>query len=592
MRYPMIKKTISIRSLLLSVFLLLMIFPLTVAIITYKKENEISQKQVSQYLLQTVEQTQRALDANLAEIDRLTWPLLYQQSLDFLDSPLETPYQLFQANQKFRDMVYIYLFRGRLDHIRDIYLVTTDHQVLSTNTLFYSFHQIEADNFRYIVDQLENQPLKMNWFSDKWAIFRSQEGFQTPIHASVTAVRRLNDSNTSQLRGYLFVQLNDRFINENVGNVHIGSTGSFTISDAIGDVIYQQDSSLFQSPNMSETIRMLPKQGQGIEVVDSKWLLAYNTSSTSGWHMSAVVPLRELLVPNQRILQYLIIIAGLGIVIFVIVSVLLAMAISKPVIHLARLMSTTSIDNLHMRENVGSIREISILQRNFNRLRERIQQLLHDNEVQQKEKRDALMQAMQMQIQPHFLYNTLDTIYWMSKEYEADTISKLVTALGRFFRFTLHAGQEWTSMKKELDHVENYLKIQSFRYKDKLQYDIQMDPALKNVYVMPLILQPLVENALEHGIAKMSKGGKVYITVAREGDRVCLSVFNTGGGIDIEKAKKLLQSSDSSEHVGMRNVDQRIKMAFGHEYGIQFSPSQEEGALVLVYIPYRAEVTR
>jgi two-component system sensor histidine kinase YesM len=288
----------------------------------------------------------------------------------------------------------------------------------------------------------------------------------------------------------------------------------------------------------------------------------------------------------------LIIIAGLGILIFIIVSVLLAMAISKPVIHLARLMSTTSIDNLHMRENVGSIREISILQRNFNRLRERIQQLLHDNEVQQKEKRDALMQALQMQIQPHFLYNTLDTIYWMSKEYEADSISKLVTALGRFFQFTLHSGQEWTSMKKELDHVENYLQIQSFRYKDKLQYDIQMDPSLKNVYVMPLILQPLVENALEHGIAKMSKGGKVYITVAREGDRVCLSVFNTGGGIDIEKAKKHLQSSDSSEHVGMRNVDQRIKMAFGPEYGIQFSPSQEEGAIVLVYIPYRAEVTR
>nr|WP_189010329.1 hypothetical protein [Paenibacillus marchantiophytorum] len=98
----MIKKTISMRSLLLSVFLLLMIFPLTIAVITYNKENEVSQKQVSQYLLQTVEQTQRALDANLAEVDRLTWPLLYQQSLDFLDYPLETPYQLFQANQKFR----------------------------------------------------------------------------------------------------------------------------------------------------------------------------------------------------------------------------------------------------------------------------------------------------------------------------------------------------------------------------------------------------------------------------------------------------------------------------------------------------------
>ncbi|MEK8130005.1 sensor histidine kinase [Paenibacillus filicis] len=586
----MFKKTISIRSLLLSVFLLLMIFPLTVMIITYKKENEISQKQVSQYLLQTVEQTQRALHANLSEIDRLTWPLLYQQSLDFLDSPLETPYQLFQANQKFRDMVYMYLFRGRLDHIRDIYLVTADHQVLSTNTTFYSFDQVEADHFRYIVDHIERQPLGMNWFSDRWTIFRSEEGFVTPLHASVTAVRRLNDSNTSQLRGYLFVQLNDRFISENVGSVRIGSTGSFMISDASGDVIYQQDSELFQNASMAEAIRGLPKSGQGIQVVDGQWLLAYNTSPTSGWQMTAVVPLRELLVPNQRVLQYLIIIAGLGTAVFIIVSVLLATAISKPVIHLARLMTTTSIDNLHMRENVGPIREISILQRNFNRLRERIQQLLHDNEQQQKEKREALMQVMQMQIQPHFLYNTLDTIYWMSKEYEADSISKLVTALGRFFRFTLHSGQEWTSMKQELDHVENYLRIQSFRYKDKLEYEIEVEPSLTHVWVMPLILQPLVENALEHGIAKMSKGGKVSITVTREGERVRLSVFNTGSGIDIERAKKLLQSSEAGQHVGMRNVDQRIKLAFGPEYGIVFSPAQEEGALVFVYIPYRTEV--
>ncbi|UJF34869.1 sensor histidine kinase [Paenibacillus hexagrammi] len=588
----MLKKTISIRSLLLSVFLLLMIFPLIVAVITYKKENEVAQKQVSQYMLQTVEQTQRALDANLAEIDRLTWPLLYQQSLDFLDYPLTTPYQLFQANQKFREMVYFYLFRGRLDHIRDIYLITADHQMLSTNTALYSFQQVEQDHYRYIVDQVEDSPLKMSWFSDKWAIYRSQEGFQTPLHPSVMAVRRLNDSNTSELRGYLFVQLNDRFISDNVGGVRIGSTGSFMLSDASGEVIYEQDSQLFQNPALSQAIRKLPKQGQGIQVVDARWLLTYHTSPTSGWQMTAAVPLEELLVPNQRILQYLLIIAGLGTLIFIIVSVLLATAISKPVIHLARLMSTTSIDNLHMREPVGSIREISILQRNFNRLRDRIQQLLLDNELQQKEKRDALMQAMQMQIQPHFLYNTLDTIYWMSKEYEAASISKLVTALGRFFRFTLHSGQEWTSMKMELDHVENYLQIQSFRYKDKLEYDIQMDPSLKHVFVMPLILQPLVENALEHGIAKMSKGGRVSITVWREGDKVILSVFNSGSGIDTERARKLLQSTDSGEHVGMRNVDQRIKMAFGPQYGIRFAPSQEDGALVLVDIPYRTEGSR
>lgn len=148
-----------------------MISPLVViTYITYKKENELFQTQMSQYLLQTVAQTQRALDANLSEIDRLTWTLLYEQSLDFINGPLDSPYRLFDANQKFKSMVYSNLFRGRLEHIRAIYFVTSSKDVLSTENLFYSFEQVNRVNYQFMTDQLEKQPLKMSWFSDN-AIF-------------------------------------------------------------------------------------------------------------------------------------------------------------------------------------------------------------------------------------------------------------------------------------------------------------------------------------------------------------------------------------------------------------------------------------
>src|SRR5690606_25350578 len=113
---------------------------------------------------------------------------------------------------------------------------------------------------------------------------------------------------------------------------------------------------------------------------------------------------------------------------------------------LASLMSSPAIEQLQVREIEGSIKEIGILQRNFNRLMQRIHQLIQENERQEKEKREALLQALQMQIKPHFLYNTLDTIYWMSKKHRAEPISKLVTALGKFFRFTLNAEREWTTL--------------------------------------------------------------------------------------------------------------------------------------------------
>lgn len=586
------RKPISIRTILLSIFLLLMIFPLVViTYVTYKKEADLSQKQMSQYLLQTVEQSHRALDANLAEIDRLTWALLYEQSLQFIDGSLDSPYLLFDANQKFKNLVYSQLFRGRLEHIRAIYFITSNHHVLSTDPSFHSMSQADQANYELVVREVDRRPLKMSWFSDQKAIFRAKDGFQTPVKASVTAVRRLIDSNTAQLRGYLFIQFNDLFLREYLGKVQIGATGSLLVSDEAGDVIYQQAPQLLQNEKINTAIKSLPSQGQGLQIVEGEWLLASETSPISGWKMTAVVPLDELTASTQKILRYLLIISVFGAVVSVIVSFLLATAISKPVIHLARLMSFASKNNLHVRDTLGSIREIGMLQVNFNLLMERIQQLLHENERQQREKREALLQALQMQIHPHFLYNTLDTIYWMSKKHKADSISKLVTALGRFFRFTLSAGQEWTTLGNEIEHVHNYLQIQSFRYRDKLTYEIDLDPFVSDVPVMPLILQPLIENAIEHGISKDPNGGKVSVSARMAGDRVFIYISNTGKQIDTEYVTRLLQNSSASGHVGLRNVQQRIQMAFGSEYGVSFEADQERGTLVTVTIPYSRETS-
>lgn len=582
----LLNRPISIRTMLLTVFLLLMLFPLVViTYIIYEKENEIYQKQVSQYLLQTVSQTQRVLESDLTEIDRLTWPLLYQHSLDFLDASYNTPYLLMEANQKFKELVYSDLFRGRLDLIRAVYLITPNKTVFSSDSAFQNYSQMNIDNYQHIVEEVQKNPLQMSWYSDEWAIYRGKNGFDTPVRNSVTAARQIIDSNTSEVRGYLFIQLNDRFIEENLDNIQIGSTGTLIVSDASGDEIYQQRSPLLDEPDIAEAVNSSSLHGTGVVKFSRKWLMAYDTSTVSGWKMTAVVPLEELMRPNLKILQYLLVMGGLGAVIFTIISILMATAISRPVIKLAKLMPFLSFDQLHVEEIQGSIQEISILQRNFNRLMHRIQQLIQENEQQEKEKREALLQALQMQIQPHFLYNTLDTIYWMSKKYKADSISKLVTALGRFFRFTLNAEAEWTTVQKEMDHIENYLLIQSFRYRDKLQYEITLDPETLNSRIMPLILQPIVENALEHGIAKIGGGGKVTIRTFKQDNRVYIAIHNTGEKIDLEHVKLQFDNANS-EHLGIRNVQKRISLAFGPEFGLKIEADEVEGTVVTICIPF------
>ncbi|MFB9273766.1 cache domain-containing sensor histidine kinase [Cohnella cellulosilytica] len=584
-----LSKPISIRTLLLFIFLLLMIVPMVViTFVTYKKENQIFQSQVGQFLAQTVQQTGKALDANLTEIDRLTWSLLYQRQLDFLDSPLHTPYQLQEANRQFQQTVYYDLFRGRLDHIQTVYFITPDKIVLSTDNTYQWAKQMNEENYRQIIETVDGNPLKMNWFGARGAAFRPTSGFETSVRDSVVAVRKLIDSNFSEPRGHLMVQLNDRFLGDSLANVRIGSTGALLVTDPEGEIVYMQDAELLRNESIRDAVKALPRQGSGTVKLQNEWLLSYTTSEISGWKMTAVVPMGELLGANQKILRYLLIMAVLGTVVFIAISVMLAAALSKPVIQLARMMSSTSLDHLHVRDIQGSIHEIGILQRNFNRLMDRIQQLMQDNERKEKEKREALLQTLQMQIQPHFLYNTLDTIYWMSKKHQAEPISKLVAALGKFFRFTLNSGQEWTTLDKELGHLENYLLIQSFRYRDRVRHHIELDPQARNAAIIPLLLQPLVENALEHGISRMPEGGIVRIAARKEGRLVRIGIFNSGAPVDAKKVYRILHGDSPDDHVGLRNVQSRIQMAFGPEYGLAVEPGEDGGTLVTVTLPYKS----
>ena len=301
--------------------------------------------------------------------------------------------------------------------------------------------------------------------------------------------------------------------------------------------------------------------------------------------MTAIVPMNELIGTNQQILSYLLLMTLMGAVVSIIISILLATSISKPVIHLARHMSSASLQ--HLIEEHSPIREIRILNRNFNHSIVRTRELIKENEVQEREKREALLKALQMQIHPHFLYNTLDTMYWMSVKYKAETVSKLVTALGRFFRFTLNSDREWISLQQEMEHIQNYLIIQSYRYQDKFSYQLSIEEAIRNNRIMPLILQPLVENAIEHGISKSSEKGTISIVACKIGDKVCISIANTGGRLDMEHVKQLLNADHSSEHVGLRNVQQRIKLAFGKDYGLQFSVNSLDGSVVIVTLPHQ-----
>lgn len=214
---------------------------------------------------------------------------------------------------------------------------------------------------------------------------------------------------------------------------------------------------------------------------------------------------------------------------------------------------------------------------------------LMDNIVKEQElKRKTELDALQAQINPHFLYNTLDSIVWMVEGERYEGAVTMVTALARFFRISLSKGKNVISLKDELEHVSNYLTIQNIRYKNKFSYRIQAEDDVLDLACIKLVVQPLVENAIYHGMEYMDGDGEIDIKAYSENDEAIIEVKDNGLGMTEDIVESLLEKVHASKKgsgVGLRNVNERIKLYFGPTYGLEINSEPDEGTSIKIHIP-------
>lgn len=233
--------------------------------------------------------------------------------------------------------------------------------------------------------------------------------------------------------------------------------------------------------------------------------------------------------------------------------------------------------------------EIQVLTNSFNDMTGEIQYLIENIKKEQRNLRDTELKLLQAQINPHFLYNTLDAIVWMAEGGQNKEVVSMVTALSEFFRTTLSEGNDYITIREEESHIRSYLSIQEFRYADILEYEISIDPAIYHYYLLKLTLQPLVENSLYHGIKNKRGKGKITVRGYEKDEHIFFEVEDNGIGMtaeELETLRKKVKGETARERgFGLGNVDERIRLNFGPEYGICFESTPGAGTLATVCLP-------
>ncbi|MFT4144900.1 MAG: sensor histidine kinase [Mobilitalea sp.] len=399
------------------------------------------------------------------------------------------------------------------------------------------------------------------------------------------------DPATGAILGVILFDLKHDIISESIQSITLGEKGFIFVIDGNKNIVYTPTNKVIYRVN-TDYLQGEDKAPITTRIDGEKYQIRQDYSSYTGWKIIGVFSLDDIMGSVNTMMSLLMISVLITLVGIVIISLKISQTITNPITQLKRLMRRAEAGDLSVRFDVRSRDEVSILGNNFNQMLDRIENLIHMVYQEQQNKRIAELKLLQEQIKPHFLYNTLDTINWMAREYEADDIVQLVDSLTSMYRIGLSHGKDYISLEDEIKYVKNYLYIQKLRYGNKLNYEVSMDENLENFEVPKLILQPLVENSIYHGIKVKRGEGHLWIRVRDlEGNFLELSVEDNGSGMtprQVEELNTILNDSsnrNSNQSFGLFYIKERLKIRYGSRFYVQVESEKDVGTKVTIRLP-------
>ncbi|MFR0778372.1 MAG: cache domain-containing protein [Zhenhengia sp.] len=396
----------------------------------------------------------------------------------------------------------------------------------------------------------------------------------------------------NEVLGIVLIDMSYKNLTDMCNDIQLGEKGYVYIVGQGQEMIYHPKQQLIYSGILQEDLARVMQQEEGsfTEVLGDKRLVTVHSLEQVGWRVVGVSYIGELLVSKQEIIIPLIILTLLALVVAFLISKRIASQTAKPIRELTEHMQEIELGKLGVEIDTQSdTEEIQCLTASFKEMVYKIERLIEQVEDNQKKLRKSELKVLQSQINPHFLYNSLDTIIWLGEREECEKVIQMTAALARYFRLSLSKGKEVITIYEEVEHVKHYLQIQKIRYASKLTYTIEVSPDIFDEMIVKIVLQPLVENALYHGIKDLEEGGYIRVLGFREGNNIILEVYDNGKGMSHEQIKNILKAPSSTSitkgGVAIKNVHERIQVYFGQDYGLSYESEYGKWTKVRITIP-------
>ena len=399
-------------------------------------------------------------------------------------------------------------------------------------------------------------------------------------------------SNGNVRHGVLLVDMNFSGIEQLFKDVSLGGRGYIYLTDSEGEIIYHPRQQLLFSnlikENNLDAVRY--EDGSHVEKFQGEErVVTIKTVGYTGWKIIGVTPMSDMTSDYYHIRMFAVFILSFLMFLMVYANLYLSSRIADPIKTLERSVKELEKGDLNVEIAIGGSYEIQHLGKTIRSMVAQMRNLMDDIVAEQESKRKSELDALQSQINPHFLYNTLDSIIWMIENERYPEAISMVTALARLFRISLSKGRNIIPVSDELEHARNYLTIQMVRYKNKFQVDISAEPETLRLSTIKLIIQPLLENAIHHGMECMDGDGEISVRAYLKDGDLYIDVSDNGMGIPAELCETLLTDQSrirsKGSGIGLRNVHERIQLCYGRPYGLTIFSEPDVGTTVRIRLP-------